>query len=120
MQLTFLRLALSQLVVIVYSILVVGVLLKVRFGSPAPLVFATFLRDYGFLLLILPAAWLVWAGLSSHRPRADTGDASSILLCGVCVLGFLVLLAVAGTVSVFSYHSLLVAVPDHPAATDSP
>jgi hypothetical protein len=70
MQSAITRLALFQFLTIFYCILAVGMILKARFGSPAPPIFATHLRDYGFLLLFLPAVWLIWASLSANRPKA--------------------------------------------------
>src|SRR4051794_11369205 len=61
MQSAITRLALFQFLVVFYSVLGVGLIVKLRFGSPAPQIFATHLRDYGFLLLLLPAGWLTWA-----------------------------------------------------------
>ena len=99
MQRTITRLALFQCLAILYSVLFVGLILKISFGSPAPPIFATHLRDYGFLLLALPVAWLVWAGRSANQPLPGTGEFGPILLSGLMLLAILVGVAVIGTMS---------------------
>ena len=95
-------------------------MLKMRFGSPAPPIFATFLRDYGLLLFLLPAGWLGWAARSGHRPRVDCGDAAALLLLGVAVLGLLGLVALVGTASVILHPCPLVQVQPLPPTGDGP
>src|SRR5687767_13100371 len=111
MQSTITRLALFQFLTVFYCILAAGIILKARFGSPAPQIFATHLRDYGFLLLLLPAAWVIWASISAHRPRVGTGDLPPILTSGLILLGFLVFLALTGTFSAIHGGILIQAVP---------
>ena len=120
MQSAITRLALFQFLAVFYSILCVGLILKLRFGSPAPQIFATHLRDYGVLLLLLPAAWLTWASVSAHRPLAGTGDIGPILLSGLILLGLLVFLAFIGTMSAILPGSLVRVVPaQQPPALNS-
>jgi len=115
------RLALFQFLTVFYSVLATGVLLKVRFGSPAPPIFVTHLRDYGILLLLLPAAWLIWASVSAHRPKVGTGDLPSILVSGLILLGFLVFVALVGTGSAMGGGSLIQAAPTpKPSLNTSP
>ena len=111
MQSSITRLALYQYLVVFYCIVAMGVLLKIRFGSPAPNIFATYLRDYGFLLLLFPSAWLIWASISAHDPRANSGDLPPILVTGLILLGFLVFVAFLGTMSAFVRGSLVQAAP---------
>jgi hypothetical protein len=120
MQNAITRLALFQFLTVFYCILAVGVILKARFGSPAPQIFATHLRDYGFLLLLLPSAWLIWASVSAHRPRPGTGDLPPIIGSGIILLGILVFLALLGTGSAISSGTLIQVAPSQqPSVIDS-
>ena len=119
MQSAITRLALFQFLVVFYCIVAVGTVLKVRFGSPAPQIFATHLRDYGFLLLLLPAAWLIWASIYAHRPRVGTGDLTPILFTGFTLLGALIFLAIVGTVSAARAGTIVQVIPaQRPTATN--
>ena len=119
MQSAITRLALFQFLVVFYCILIVGVILKARFGSPAPQIFATHLRDYGFLLLLLPSAWLIWASVFANRPRVGTGDLAPILISGLILLGALIFLAFFGTMSAAGAGTIIRAVPTpRPAVTN--
>jgi hypothetical protein len=111
MQSAITRLALFQFLSILYSILGVGLVIKLNLGNPAPQIFATHLRDYGFLLLLFPAAWLIFASVTAHRPRRDTGDIGPIIVSGLVLLGLLVCLAVIGTISALRPGSLVQGVP---------
>jgi len=51
MPFALLRIALLQMVAVVNSILVVGLIVKSRFGTPAPPFFGSYVRDYGVWLL---------------------------------------------------------------------
>jgi hypothetical protein len=119
MQSTITRLALFQFLAVIYSILFVGLMVKIRFGSPAPEIFATLLRDYGFLLLFLPAAWLIWASVSANNPRPGAGDLSRIMDSGLTLLGLLILIAVIGTMSAILPGTLLVGRPPPPPAIEA-
>ena len=101
MQSVITRLALFQFLAIVYCTLGIGVILKLVHGSPAPVIFATHLRNYGFLLLLLPALWLMWASISAHRPLAGTGELSPVLASGITLLGLLLLVGAIATCSAF-------------------
>jgi hypothetical protein len=99
MQSTISRLALFQFLAVGYSIIGVGVLMKTTQHAGSPGAFATILRDYGFLLLILPAIWLMAASIEAHRPKRNTGDVNIILGSGFGLLAFLILMGVFGTYS---------------------
>ena len=115
------RLALLQFVTVIYCILVVGLIVKARFGSPAPPFFASYLRDYGAFLLLAPTAWCIWGALQVHRPRADSGDDGIVFLSGIILFAALVFVAFLGTISASSYRSLIIAVPaQRAAATPQP
>ena len=101
------RLALLQVVAILYSILFVGFMVKARYGSPAPPLFATHLRDYGAFLLLLPTAWCIWGAIYSNRPRAGAGDGGHVFLSGVILFAFLVFLAFAGTMSAMTHNTII-------------
>jgi len=120
MQSAITRLALFQFLVVVYSVLFVCLIEKIRFGSHIPQIFATHLRDYGFLLLLLPAAWLVVACVCGNRPRAGVGDLGPILLSGLFLLGLLIFVAFIGTLSAILPGSLVTIAPtNQPDAIDS-
>ena len=72
-------------------------MLKVRWGGDVRPSFPTYLRDYGFLLLLLPSVWMIWASWFANRPRVGTGPPPPILVSGLGLLGFLLVLAFAGT-----------------------
>jgi len=117
MQSMITRLALFQFLIVIYTIVGLGMLLKAFFGNDGgeiPVIFATHLRDYGVLLMILPAAWLTWASVSAHRPRVGTGDLPPILGSGITLVGFLLVLAFFGTMSITIRSSPLVRLKDPP------
>lgn len=114
------RLALLQFVTVIYCILVVGIIVKTRFGSPAPPFFASYLSDYGAILLGVPTAWCIWGVLHTHRPRTDSGDASIVFRTGIIFFAVLVFVAVLGTLSASSYRSLLIPVATHRAVAPIP
>lgn len=111
MQFTITRLALFQCLAVFYSVLLVGLIVKIRFGSPAPPIFATHLRDYGFLLLVLPVGWLLWACLSANRPLPGTGEFGPILISGLALLALLIFVACIGTLSAILPGSTVRAMP---------
>ena len=120
MQRTITRLALFQCLTILYSVLFVGLLVKISLGSPAPPIFATHLRDYGFLLLALPFAWLVWACRSANQPLPGTGELGPILVSGFLLLAILMCVAVIGTMSAIVSGSSARHPPPPSPATHSP
>src|SRR3989442_15034647 len=94
------RLALLQMTFIFYSILGIGVYLKLRYGSPAPAeLFATYVRDYGFLLLLLPAAWCVWAVCQTNKPTANHRTGIGLYFSGIALTGLLAIVAFFATLS---------------------
>jgi hypothetical protein len=103
------RLALLQMVFIFYSILGVGVLLKVRYGSPAPAdLFATHVRDYGYLLLLLPAAWCICAVCEQGKPVSDHRTGIALFATGLVLTGFLLVIAFCATMSAVVLHQPLI------------
>jgi len=99
MQSTISRLALFQFLAIGYAIIGVAVLMKTTHYAGSPGAFAAILRDYGFLLLILPAIWIMAASIEAHRPKRNTGDLDIILGSGFGLLALLILIGVFGTYS---------------------
>gem|GEM_PF-1857073 len=119
MKVAFVRLALLQMTFVFYSILGVGVILKIHYGSPAPAnLFATHVRDYGFLLLLLPAAWCVWAVCEMQKPASDHRTGIDLLSSGLAVAGLLAAIALVATMSAL-IHPLLV-VPSPPGIHSQP
>ncbi|MES2571325.1 MAG: hypothetical protein V4710_14890 [Verrucomicrobiota bacterium] len=110
------RLTLLQFVTVIYCILVVGFIVKARFGSPAPPFFASYLRDYGVFLLFVPSAWCIWGALHTHVPRKESGDARIVFVTGIILFAALVFVAFTGTISAFSYRSLVLVAPAQRAA----
>ena len=107
MQSSINRIALFQFLVILYCIIGVGLLLKARFGSSVPVMFATHVRDYGFLLLVLPAAWLIWASIEANDPKMGTGDFTPIFASGLLLLGMLICIAFVGTTTALGGGTLV-------------
>lgn len=99
MQSTITRLALFQFLAVGYSIIGVGMWLKIVQYVGAPGAFATLIRDYGFLLLLLPAIWLLAASIEAHRPKRNTGDVNLILCSGIGLLVLLLFIGFCGTLS---------------------
>src|SRR5687767_6258271 len=123
MSFAIVRLALLQFVVVVLSVLLVGFTLKARFGSGSHFpILATYVRDYGIFLLLLPTAWGVWGALRSNRPLAGAGDAGLVFVSGIVLFAFLVCLGFFAFISASSYRSLIMVVPQQSpaAATPSP
>lgn len=111
------RIALLQFVVVIVSVLLVGFTLKLRFGSGSHFpILATYLRDYGIVLLLAPTAWGIWGALRCNRPLAGTGDAGFVLACGMVLLGLLVVVGFLGFISATSFRSLIMVVPQQSAA----
>jgi hypothetical protein len=102
MQSPITRLGLFQFLAIAYSILGTGVWMKVVEAAGEPRLFATLVRDYGVLLLLLPAIWLIAASVEAHRPKCDTGDVGLILSSGIGLLGLLLLVGFFATMSAMS------------------
>lgn len=97
MKSTTYRLALFQFLTVVYCVLATSVMWKLRWGGATPSDFISNVRDYGFLLLLLPAAWMIWANWFANRPRVGTGPPLPILISGLLLLGFLFFLAFVWT-----------------------
>jgi hypothetical protein len=111
------RLALFQFVTVVYCILFVGLAVKARFGSSAPPIFASYVREYGVYLLLVPTIWCIWGAFRTHRPRSHSGDAGVVFLVGAILSVGLILVAFQGTVSALCYNSIIQHVPAPNAAT---
>ncbi len=101
---SLIRLALFQFLAVIYTILFVGLIVKLRFGSPAPQFFASYLRDYGALLLLAPTAWGIWGAIHLWRPRPKSGDQDIVFLSGMILLGALIFVSLLGTFSAFTYR----------------
>jgi hypothetical protein len=98
-QSTITRLALFQFLAVGYSIVGVGTWMKLARLAGPPGNFAGLVRNYGFLLLLLPAIWLIAASIEAHRPKRNTGDVNIILFTGVGLLASLLLIGFFGTMS---------------------
>ena len=109
MRMAFVRLALLQMTSIFYSILGIGLILKLRYGSPVPAdLFATHVRDYGFLLMLLPAAWCIWVIYEEQKPVPNYRISMGLLFgTGFIVAGLLVSVAVFATMSALVHESLI-------------
>lgn len=98
------HLAAFQFLAVFYCTLIVGTIQKAvrALGEPAEQTLANLLHSYGFLLLLLPAAWHIWARISEHRSRIEAAKEKPVVLYGLIILGILVCLAIFGTVSALS------------------
>jgi len=111
MSFALLRIALLQMCAVVYSILVVGLIVKSRFSSPAPPFLGSYIRDYGVWLLFVPTIWCIWGVCYMNRSRAKDDDADLAASVGFILLIGLLVLAVMGTVSALTYRSTLLKAP---------
>ena len=104
------RLALLQMMLVVYATLGVAVILKVHYAEsvvPSEL-FATKVRDGGFLLLLFPASWGVWALFAMGEPEEDIQSGVALLMSGVGVAVLLSCVALVASISaVMPYHTEL-------------
>jgi membrane protease YdiL (CAAX protease family) len=114
------RLALMQVTAVLYCILFIGFIVKARFGSPAPAFYASYLRDFGAFLLLVPTGWCIWGALRIHRPHADSGDAGRVFVTGIVIFAGLALLAFTGTISALTYRSLVIPVKMVPQNQTNP
>ena len=114
MQFLINHLAAFQFAVVFYCTLVVGTIQKlVRVaGTPAEQTLANLLHSYGFLLLLLPAAWHIWARISEHRSEIEAAKPKPVVAFGLIILGILVCLAIFGTVSALSVRHTGMHSPD--------
>jgi hypothetical protein len=120
MSLSISRLALLQVLMIVYCVVAIGTILKVRFGSTPPPIFAVELRHYAAFLLVLPLLWCSWAAVEMHRPLAESGDGFWVVRSGAALLMALVILAIVGTFdAAMRYRPILIKLepPKHSALT---
>ncbi len=85
MTLSYLRFALFQMFLVVLVIFFTGVALKARLSPLPSNAFPVLIRGYGFLLLLVPAAWCLWACWQSRRPTHGTRDEAIIAISGVCL-----------------------------------
>lgn len=116
-----LRLVLAQVTIVVYMILGVAVLLRLCHGSPAPAnLFATHVRDYGCLFLLVPAVWGVWAVCAASGTAGQRHSGIPWLLSGLVLLGILLVIAFCATVSAVWVLTRIVQVQMPPAPTPTP
>lgn len=113
MQSAISRLALFQFLAVIYAIMASAVFLKICGYTEPGQAFAAWLRSYGFILLAVPAVWLLLASWEAHRPKRDTGDFNAIFFSGLCVLIALIYVGIAGTHSATRpmSHIIVVAQP---------
>ena len=116
------RLAFLQFLVVMCLVVVSGLLLKSRFGSGSHFpILATYVRDYGMALLLVPTIWGVWGIFQSHRPLAGAGDVDIVVASGIALLVLLVLFCIPVWLSATTYHSLIIQVPpEHAQRTTNP
>jgi hypothetical protein len=121
MQSTITRLALFQIITIVYITLGIGVVMRVarEEGPESPQALAVFARDYGILLFPIPMIWLIAAVVEAHRPKRDTGDFKVILGSGIGLLVLLFMFAFVATLSA-SHPLTHVVKMESPPATPVP
>ena len=98
------RIVLLQVVTIIFTVVIVGFMLKVRFGSGSHYpILATYTRDYGVLLLLLPVIWGVWGLRENNNQKPDLGDTGTVLFTGVMlwvallVFGYVSLATIPGS-----------------------
>jgi len=115
------RLALLQLVVIAGTIVACGLTLRFRFGPGTHLpLLATYVRDYGFIMLLIPVVWAIWGLFELHKSLTNTGDGVSVFASGIWLLVLLVALGFFSWMSACTHHTLLIQLPPPSAAHGPP
>jgi hypothetical protein len=118
----YVRIMLLQMFFIGMAIILTGFILKgegafFHFSSWSfPVVF----RDYGFLLLIIPAAWCIWAICYSQRPAHDARGESLIGISGIALCAVIVLLGSMALWEAFKPGTYIVQDISAPRPTASP
>ncbi len=83
---------------VVYSVLGIALILRCHYGLAIPPdLFATKVRDYGFLLLLIPAAWSVFVIWESHKPATDHWDNLGLFLSSFGAVVILFAIAISAT-----------------------
>jgi hypothetical protein len=120
MQSAITRLALLQFLAVIYSILASAIFLKICGYVESGQAFAAWLRNYGFILLAVPAVWFLLASREAHRPKRDTGDFNAIFWSGLALLSALVIVGIVGTGSATRPMTHIVLVVAQPTPTPVP
>ncbi len=98
------RIAVAQVILVVYCVLGMAVILKVTQGSPAPDIFAKYVRDWGSLFLLLSVAWCAWAVYEMGKPESDHRTGIGVLLSGVGLVAVIAVVGFMGTMSAMLHH----------------
>jgi hypothetical protein len=83
---------LVQILLLFFAICWAGFSLKTRFVPLPNHAFPVLLRNYGFLLIAVPAGWCAWAVFLSRRPNHGTGSEALIGVSGVVICLAIILL----------------------------
>ena len=120
MSASLVRIALLQFVTVIVSVFIAGSALKMRFGSGSHYPFlATYVRDYGIVLLLLPFAWGVWGAVESNRPKTGLGEVGGVFATGVALLVALIVFGLVSFISAISYGTVIQVTPP-PQSTTQP
>ncbi len=100
-----------QIVTCIYAVLGVGAMIKARKvgeGSDTPFLpipgFSFWIRDYGWLLMVIPIAWY-WIHVRSWiKSGSDMAYLAKAVISGLAILVFLFVLAVAASCGVLRTH----------------
>ena len=113
--------ALGQVALICYSILFVGLVLRIRYGhTPPPDLFATHIRNFGVVLFVVPLIWSSWAVISENRSEREHRPSSvGLLFSGITVILALLVVAFFATMSALVHDSLLIPVPSGQAVENT-
>ena len=110
------RIVLLQIVTIFFGIVFTGFALKVRFGSGSHFpILATYTRDYGVWLLLVPLAWGVWGVRESNNPKPGMGDAGKVFLLGLTLWVLLGIFGFLSFMSACTHNSLILVIREQPA-----
>jgi hypothetical protein len=96
---TIARVALLQFATIIVSIFFTAMALRGRTNVSS---FPVHFRDYGFLLMLVPLIWAVWASMRCNHPQATdhedvlTTSVGVILLSALALVGFVAFTIGAG------------------------
>jgi hypothetical protein len=116
----YVRLALCQMVLVFFVILFTGLSLKARFTPLSPTAFPVLVRNYGFLLLLAPAAWCFWAVWQSRRPTYDTRDEALIGATGIGLCIAIVALGWFSCSAAWAHRGVIMAAPERTPASFHP
>jgi hypothetical protein len=101
----FVRLAVMQIILVVYTVVSSAVILKFNYTYvPPPHIFALYVRDWGFLLIFVSGVWCVCAVMKASKPESDHITGINLGFTGVGLVIVYAIVAFVATTSALTYH----------------